>query len=572
MADSQPTRYLFVDCPDPKKLKLDRSKGSKSHVRAHVTKEYHRRVRMERLQAYKQKDPNAPPAPPGTTATLAGEELLPIRTNNASTSGNNTELALIPTSTTPTTVAATPIQSEEKRQEQQRDAIREMGSKFINSLLSQNRTDPFDCLSIPGLPRYSQRVLDFALHNTWPETVPTGGRALDNPINKVWLQTCLDHPVLMHALLYAASLQMSLLSDGSDEGPEVEKIRFAHYSETIKQVYRHISTLQGPPPDALVLTVVALAVHGRPAKEPMVQCHPKSPLYRAQYLHIYGSMYLALEHLPAVMSLMERKGGLRGITTYGVAETLQVADIYFATLGCAKPHFSLLKVPTSYLASGKIKLDPLAAALMSELLTGFRYLVPSTSGQDLHEALNWIRESTVAVDLFHRKAPGALALYEFTPLINMTQYKTLMVNATIMPANSEETSIVCIARLAALIYNDMVIIPCPEVQQVKVRAAGFLRSALEYHFEQFDFRRHARLLLWATMMGSIGTSFTPGQVWFLRRLQWQAWELGINDWPSLQSLCTKFLWWRPVCDEPGLRIWNEMVTQVSSTMMRRASD
>ncbi|RMD44409.1 hypothetical protein DV735_g667, partial [Chaetothyriales sp. CBS 134920] len=560
MADSQPTRYLFVDCPDPKKLKLDRSKGSKSHVRAHVTKEYHRRVRMERLQAYKQKDPSAaaPAAPAGTTATLAGEELLPIRTNASSSAGRGGR------------ARARGGGAAAKAKAKSVGKIK--GEGAVDETELANRTDPFDCLSVPGLPRYSQRLLDFALHNTWPETVPTGGRALDNPVNKVWLQTCLDHPVMMHALLYAASLQMSLLSDGSDEGPLAEKIRFAHYSETIKQVYRHISTLQGPPPDALVLTVVALAVHGRPAKEPMVKCHPRSPLYKAQYLHIYGSMYLALEHLPALMSLLERKGGLRGITTYGIAETLQLADIYFATLGCTRPHFPLLKVPTSYLASGKIKLDPLAAALMSELLTGFRYLAPSPSAQDLLDALNWIRETTVAVDLLHRKVAGALALYEFAPLINMTQYETLMVDATILAANSEDTSIVCITRLAALIYNDMVIIPCPEVQQVKVRAAGFLREALEYHFEQFDFRRHARLLLWATVMGSIGSSFTPGQIWFLRRLQWQAWELGINDWPSLQSVCTKFLWWRPVCDEPGLRIWTEMVTQASSATMRHASD
>ncbi|RMZ92250.1 hypothetical protein DV736_g544, partial [Chaetothyriales sp. CBS 134916] len=416
------------------------------------------------------------------------------------------------------------------------------------------------------------RVLDYALNNTWPETVPAKGNALDNPVNKAWLQTCLEYPVMMHGLLYAASMQMSFVGDSSEEGPIVERIRFAHYSETIKQVYKHISTLEGPPPDALVLVVVTLAVHGRAEKEPAIKCHPKSPLHKLQFLHIYGSMHLALEHLPALMSLLQRKGGLAGVTTYGMAETLQLADIYFATLSCVKPHFSLMREPPSLLASGKLKLDPIAAALMSELLSGFKDLHPCPCGQDLNDALEWIREVTVGVDMFHRNVPGAPALYELAPSINTGQSKMLTLDATILSANSEDTSVVCICRMASLIYNDIVIFPCPEVQRVKIRAGGMLREALEYHFEQFDFRQHARVLLWATVLGSIATSFTPGQPWFLRRLQWQAWELGINDWPSLQSLCSKFLWWRPVCDEPGLRIWNEMVTQVSSVAVRRASD
>ncbi|RMZ81559.1 hypothetical protein DV737_g2526, partial [Chaetothyriales sp. CBS 132003] len=411
-----------------------------------------------------------------------------------------------------------------------------------------------------------------ALNNTWPETVPSGGKALDNPVNKAWLHTCLEYPVMMHGLIYAASMQMSLASDGIDEGPVVEKIRFAHYSETIKQVYKHISTLQGPPPDALILTVVALAVHGRPAKEPPIKCHPKSPLHKLQFIHVYGSMHLAHEHLPALMSLLQRKGGLSGISTYGMADTLQLADIYFASLSCAKPLFKLMKIPRSLFASGKHKLDPLAAALKSDLLSGFRYLHPWPAGEDLNHGLAWTQEVTVAVDMFHRKVPGAPALYEFGPVVNMAQHTVLMVDAGISPVNSEDTSIVCISRLATLIYHDMVIIPCPEVQGVKVRAGGMLREALEYHFAQFDFRRHARLLLWATALGSIALSFTPGQAWFLRRLQWQSWELGINDWPSLRALCSKFLWWRPVCDEPGLRIWNDMVIQASSDMVRRASD
>ena len=129
---------------------------------------------------------------------------------------------------------------------------------------------------------------------------------------------------MFHAFLYAAALHLLVATKGREDTESASKLRFAHYSQTIKLVYGHIANLQGPPPDALIMAVTVLAVHGRPDERVLPPCHPRSPLAEQQYLHIYGEILMADEHVPALKTLIEKKGGIKGIRTYGMAETIQL--------------------------------------------------------------------------------------------------------------------------------------------------------------------------------------------------------------------------------------------------------
>ena len=224
-----------------------------------------------------------------------------------------------------------------------------------------------------------------------------------------------------------------------------------------------------------------------------------------------------------------------------------------------KPAFQLLEEPRSLVTSGKLVMDDTAVALDAELGGGLKYLRSHSSGRDLLEAVEWMREVVIALDQHERRALGAPDMVDIIPLRNAAQHKMLSLDSRTLCADSEDASVVNICHIATLIFSDMVVFPQPEAQGVKVRQAVHLLEACERHFEQSNLARHARALIWATVVGAIGTSFTPGQVWFLRHLRWQVSELGVGDWFSLQQVCCNFLWWRPVCDEPGLRIWNDML-------------
>ena len=149
-SSQQPMRYMFVDCPNPQKAKLQRSsKGSKSHVRAHVTREFHRRLRVERLQAFtKQQQPSFPPL-----LTPPAEEIVDVIKRD-----EEADLLDVAEIVTPVSVITTSSGAEDECESA--TILRDIGNKFIWSMLSQSRSDPFNCLPIQDLPKYMQRVLD----------------------------------------------------------------------------------------------------------------------------------------------------------------------------------------------------------------------------------------------------------------------------------------------------------------------------------------------------------------------------------------------------------------------------
>ena len=138
MSVTMPTRYMFVDCPNPQNPKLPRRTAAKSTVRSHLTKEFHRKARVERLAAFKQEQSFA-----NGEAIQARDQLL-TRGKTCSDADDATAREI----------------EEVDREQDASKALRRIGDACLATLLSQSRSDPFDCLPIRDMPKYSQRVLD----------------------------------------------------------------------------------------------------------------------------------------------------------------------------------------------------------------------------------------------------------------------------------------------------------------------------------------------------------------------------------------------------------------------------
>lgn len=290
-------RFKFVEVRSPSKRQLQLTRKCEAAARAHVTKEFHRNIRLqrvERLAAVQSSSGNVRHA--DASRAMKREE----STGKADEDGD-TNIKQEPDDFNSTILADLSPQSS----------------------VSSYRRDPFSSLPLDDSPPLQDLVLDFAANNTWPDTVPSRRNDLPvNPVIPAWMQSARDFPVVLNAFLYASSLQMSSVRGGRDISKDAALTRFHYYQKSIALVNKSIKELDGPPSDALIMAVCCLAVHGKANTEQLPEIHPQSPLARQQFLHVYGRIENDKKHLIGLIGLIARKGGVENMETYGMSETI----------------------------------------------------------------------------------------------------------------------------------------------------------------------------------------------------------------------------------------------------------
>lgn len=209
--------------------------------------------------------------------------------------------------------------------------------------------------------------------------------------------------------------------------------------------------------------------------------------------------------------------------------------------------------------SGKHVLDVISIELDSELSSGFKYFRFTPDGRELLSVLEAFCEVTVALDHYARGGPTAPDLVDLVTARFAAQHRLL---SQLPPPQSNfldgDKSVLHACRLATLIFSDMVIFPLPPTQGVKHRLAPLLRHTLQACSIACSWDLHAYVLLWATTLGAIAATYTPDRGWYVKQMLEHVENLGIDHWSTLDSLCSKFLWWKPVCGEPAENLWAEM--------------
>lgn len=234
-------------------------------------------------------------------------------------------------------------------------------------------------------------------------------------------------------------------------------------------------------------------------------------------------------------------------------------DVYFATKHVCTPSFPLRREPESLVLSGKHILDAVAIELDSELSSGFKYFRFTPEGRELLSVLEAFSEVTVALDHYARGGPTAPELVDLVTARHSAQHRLL---SQLPPPQSNfldgDNNVLHACRLAVLIFSDMAIFPLPPTQGVKYRLAPLLRHTLQACSIVCSWDLHAYVLLWATTLGAIAASYTYDRSWYVEQMIKHVENLGIDHLSTLDSICSKFLWWKPVCGEPTETLWAEM--------------
>ena len=235
-------------------------------------------------------------------------------------------------------------------------------------------------------------------------------------------------------------------------------------------------------------------------------------------------------------------------------------DLYFASKYACKPNFAWRHPVTSLVTGGRHVLDPVAIDLDSKLGAGFRYLRQTAAGQRLLDVLHAYSEVTVALDHHVRGGPTAPELVDLMAVRNCTQHRMLSQFENQLDLSSPEFCVHHTVRLATLIFSEMVIFCLPPPQGVKPRLALMLRQTLETCHLLRCWDLHSQVLLWALTLGAISSNFTSNRAWYIDQLLQQTSIMQIQDWYILETVCSRFLWWKPVCSEPLRWVWSEMIS------------
>ncbi len=119
------------------------------------------------------------------------------------------------------------------------------------------------------------------------------------------VRSALEFRFLLSAIIYAgASYRYFFGSTGSSNNI----VRIAAYQDTLRQVREAVQALNGPCPEAVLLAVTILAIHGPPTE---LQGRAPSASQQLRDYEYYGMKTWEPTHLQVLLSLTRQRGGLR---------------------------------------------------------------------------------------------------------------------------------------------------------------------------------------------------------------------------------------------------------------------
>ncbi|KIV76918.1 hypothetical protein PV11_08767 [Exophiala sideris] len=434
-------------------------------------------------------------------------------------------------------------------------------------LLSQSKRDPFCSFPMSNKSLLASACLEYAYSDVYPPLLlqSTQSREIVS-VEATWRRIGLEWPLMFH-LQVAGALNVVRVHTGFIPSAQSEIVRLKNQNQGLSMLMSILHDLQSPPSDALIMAMVIAGMLCDTIELPLPRTEPVSPIAMAQNLHIFGRLAMVPATLGALVSMIDRRGGIENVTGYGMLGILQFTDLLLASRTSSPPVFACVAAVYS-LPGEEWRPDQQAMQMWESIGQGFDGIVGLD--KELLQVLGSMCEVTVAIDHYQhrRERAHAPALRDILGAANVTQHELL---SRLKPKTVNTRPVQTLCHEAALIYSDFVMFPLPQCCGVRSTAARRLLiviEQLEKDDAQYTVRANddgvspspavAALLMWALVLGALAASDDLDKRYYRLKLMKRLKMSDVRCWNDFKNTMRRFLWWDYMFTDRVADLWEEV--------------
>ena len=143
-------------------------------------------------------------------------------------------------------------------------------------------------------------------------------------ITTSWRRLGLEWPLMYHLQVASAANIVRASGKTTPLPTHMEISILNHQSEGLLLIQDELQTLKGAPSDALLMAMVMAGMLANPVTSQMPETFRLSPLATASKMHIYGKLDVVPETHHVLVDMVNRRGGILTVKTYGMRSILQM--------------------------------------------------------------------------------------------------------------------------------------------------------------------------------------------------------------------------------------------------------
>ena len=269
-----------------------------------------------------------------------------------------------------------------------------------------------------------------------------------------------------------------------------------------------------------------------------------SPVKKVGMLHNVSRYKWSNRHYDVLRLLVRNKGGLQNVNFPGIAETVQTIELFQASthigvpdLGLSETYRFVLDHHTANIRPQRIEIEGFLVAIGEDSL-------------DFRDVLLDVRMFCKLVSHAESQDQKVLPQSQLLTYRNLIQRRILL-----LPRGREpKDSMYEICRLATLIFSYGVIYPLRGGEQLGILVQSLIKTSRQHDCMPEE----AEFLLWALMVGALGSIKKSQENFFVHRLAMLSQAQDVLRWREALEVFDKFLWLDDACNVGGEAIWTEV--------------
>ncbi|RDW76182.1 hypothetical protein BP5796_07003 [Coleophoma crateriformis] len=429
-----------------------------------------------------------------------------------------------------------------------------------SSMLGAGRVDPFQTYSIGQSTEQTNEFIDYIVSTHFPGLCPSSNRNITSPLVTSFMPQAISNPLVLHALLYAAS---SLLNVRYSRPPEYNSaFRLFHKGQTLKYISQALKSNEQTWTDDTIFGILTLMTTSDSYKIPDRDCqifYP--PLTSLGWLDVYGSMEIAEEHVHALTFILNSRGGLENIEMPSLGRLVSSAYIRRGCVSFQSSPFPDIK-DRNY--SWRVYAGSRSFAnIKAGLSLGFGFEKLERYGLT-HQMMTVIRDMcnlTIVLDRYGRGIMGNLDLSDIADWRTTIQHSLLSLPIDECGGDDIQEADFKVyesCRLSMLIYAFAVTYPAPFHMESRKKLTAYLRTSL------LTLSLHAcpdeitRLLIWCLFLGGISAYRLSDRGWYILTVVKVLKGSQITSWRQTHGILLEFLWLNSSIYPGAEKMWSEI--------------